>query len=62
MHLDLQRTSAQKLSGIHATAYFGLTENIAFFRWVNRHIGELKDETGRTLVGGHEAVVRLLNN
>ena len=51
---------AQKFSGIHATAYFGLGDNVVNFCQV-----ELKDDTGRTPLSwaagtGHKAVVRLL--
>ena len=51
---------AKKFSGVHVTAYFGLTENMAKFSEV-----DLKDETGQTPLmwaaqAGHEAVVQLL--
>ena len=54
------RRLAQKTSGIHAVAYFGLSENIASFSNV-----ELEDDDGRTPLSwaaeyGQEAVVRLL--
>ena len=55
---------AQRFSGIHATACFGLSENMVYFCSVERHM-DLKDESGRTpllwaAMNGHETVVRLL--
>ena len=57
---DFAKTIAQKFSGIHATAYFGLSEHVVHF-----HNVELLDEGCRTPLSwaaqnGHEAVVRLL--
>ena len=51
---------AQRFSGIHVIAYFGLSENVVNFCEV-----ELKDDHGRTPLSwaaerGHEAAVRLL--
>ena len=55
---------AEKFSGIHAMAYFGLTENIVYCCKVGRHV-ELKDGTGRTPLSwaaayGHESIVQIL--
>ena len=52
--------TAQKFSRIHVAAYFGLSENMAYFCKV-----EIKDDYGRTPLSwaageGHEAVVQLL--
>ena len=60
MYDDSQKDLAQKFSGIHAIAYFGLSENVVNFCEV-----DLNDDTGRTPLSwaagaGHEAVVRLL--
>ena len=57
--LSYQRV-VKKFSGVHATAYFGLTEYMAKFSEV-----ELKDDAGQTPLGwaasqGDEDVVRLL--
>ena len=67
LYLELDNFNSgltQKFSGIHAAAYFGLSENMAYFCSVGRHI-ELKDESDRTPLSwaagyGHEAVVQLL--
>ena len=55
-----ESTIPRRFSGIHATAYFGLSEIMKYFSEVG-----LKDESGRTPLSwaagnGHEAVVRLL--
>ena len=59
-----KRVPTGKFSGIHAIAYFGLSENMAYLCKLERHM-DLKDDTGRTPLSwaaeyGHEAVVRLL--
>ena len=55
---------SQKFSGIHATAYFGLSEIMVYFCKMGRNI-DLKEDAGRTpliLAAGYgqEAVVQLL--
>ena len=57
--------ACQKFSGIHVTAYFGLSKTMEYLCEVRRDIVELKDEFGRTPLSwaakeGHKAVVELL--
>ena len=70
LYLELDHTwrrrgqIVQKFSGIHVTAYFGLSDKMVYFCSMERDI-ELKDERKRTPLSwaaesGHEAVVRLL--
>ena len=63
-HLHPWSSIPQKISGIHAIAYFGLSEIMAHFCQVGRNM-ELKDDLGWTpliwaAMNGQEAVVRLL--
>ena len=56
---------AQKFSGIHAIAYFGLSVYMTYYCGLDGEILELEDDDGKTPLlwaaqYGHEAVVRLL--
>ena len=59
-----QQSIVQKFSGVHATAYFGLSQHMAYFCMVEQYMDQ-KDETDRTPLSwaaeyGHESVVRML--
>jgi len=59
-----RRHVAQQFSGVHVTAYFGLSESMAYFCNMERNI-ELRDDSDRTPLSwaaekGHGAIVRLL--
>ena len=59
-----QQSIVQKFSGVHATAYFGLSQHMAYFCMVEQYMDQ-KDETDRTPLSwaaeyGHEPVVRML--
>ena len=56
---------AQKFSGVHATAYFGLSEYMEYFCNIDKHVIDLEDDSNRTPLSwaadyGHASIVQML--